>query len=231
MPKAQQEAGSGESITPVGCSTEASGFLVGPTVFNTVVGAQAPRRVRFPSASAELVKDLKSKGVLSDSTLSGISISTLSPTIVAGASATFTAQGIDAYGNLLGDVTGATTFSIAPDGSCTLNVCTATIAGSHTVTGTDGAATTTASLSVVAGALDHIVLSPDGATITAGGSQTYTAEAFDSYGTPEETSPRRPSSRSPPRARASPTSVHQPPWGITSCGRAAARSPQRSPCM
>ena len=31
---------------------EASGFLVGPAVFKTDVGAQAPRRVRFPSASA-----------------------------------------------------------------------------------------------------------------------------------------------------------------------------------
>jgi hypothetical protein len=35
------------------CSrSEASGFLVGPAVFKTVVGARAPRRVRFPSASA-----------------------------------------------------------------------------------------------------------------------------------------------------------------------------------
>ena len=33
-------------------SAEASGFLVGPTVFKTDVGARAPRRVRFPSASA-----------------------------------------------------------------------------------------------------------------------------------------------------------------------------------
>ncbi len=32
--------------------TEASGFLVGPAVFKTDVGAHAPRRVRFPSASA-----------------------------------------------------------------------------------------------------------------------------------------------------------------------------------
>ena len=29
---------------------------MGPTVFNTVVGAQAPRRVRFPSASARLLR-------------------------------------------------------------------------------------------------------------------------------------------------------------------------------
>ena len=33
-------------------SAEASGFLVGPTVFKTDVGVRAPRRVRFPSASA-----------------------------------------------------------------------------------------------------------------------------------------------------------------------------------
>jgi hypothetical protein len=31
---------------------EASGRLVGPPVFKTGVGARAPRRVRFPSASA-----------------------------------------------------------------------------------------------------------------------------------------------------------------------------------
>ena len=41
---------------PIGCPAEASGFLVGPAVFNTVVGARAPRRVRFPSASAEVVR-------------------------------------------------------------------------------------------------------------------------------------------------------------------------------
>ena len=36
------------------CPAEASGFLVGPAVFKTVVGARAPRRVRFPSASAKV---------------------------------------------------------------------------------------------------------------------------------------------------------------------------------
>ena len=39
-------------IPQVGCCAEASGFLVGPPVFKTGVGAKAPRRVRFPSASA-----------------------------------------------------------------------------------------------------------------------------------------------------------------------------------
>jgi hypothetical protein len=39
-------------VPQVGCRAEASGFLVGPPVFKTGVGAKAPRRVRFPSASA-----------------------------------------------------------------------------------------------------------------------------------------------------------------------------------
>src|SRR3954454_2206143 len=36
----------------VSFAAEASGFLVGPPVFKTGVGVKAPRRVRFPSASA-----------------------------------------------------------------------------------------------------------------------------------------------------------------------------------
>ncbi len=41
--------------------------------------------------------------------------------------------------------------------------------------------TDTASLTVNAGALDHIVISPDTATITAGSTQTYTAQSFDQF--------------------------------------------------
>jgi hypothetical protein len=45
-------------------------------------------------------------------------------------------------------VTATTTFTIAPNGSCTGNVCTASVAGAHTVTGTKSGKTGTASLSV-----------------------------------------------------------------------------------
>ena len=72
-------------------------------------------------------------------------------------------------------------FSIGPNGSCSGASCTATSAGAHTVTGNDGGKTGTASLSVTAGALDHLVLSPASATIAAGGSQAYTAEGRDQY--------------------------------------------------
>jgi hypothetical protein len=118
---------------------------------------------------------------VSAASLDHIVISPASATIVAGGSQAYTAEGFDASNNSLGDVTASTTFSIAPDGSCTGNVCTATVAGTHTVTGNDAGSSDTASLSVSAAALDHLVLSPASATITAGGSQAYTAEGRDQY--------------------------------------------------
>ena len=108
-------------------------------------------------------------------------ISPAGPTITAGGSQAFTAQGFDAGGNLIGDVTSTTSFSIAPDGSCTANTCTATMAGPHTITATNGRAVATASLSVIAGALHHLVLSPATGTIASGGSQAYTAQGRDQY--------------------------------------------------
>jgi outer membrane protein assembly factor BamB len=106
-------------------------------------------------------------------------LSPSSATITAGGSQTYTAEGFDASNNSLGDVTSGTTFTVSGTGSCTGASCTATVPGDHTVTGTDGSATGTATLHVNAGPLDHLVLSPSSATITAGGSQTYTAEGFD----------------------------------------------------
>jgi parallel beta-helix repeat protein len=113
--------------------------------------------------------------------LDHLALSPASASLAAGATQAYTAEGRDQYDNSLGDVTSSTTFSIAPNGSCTGASCTATSAGAHTVTGTSGGKTGTASLTVTAGALDHLVLSPASATITAGGSQAYTAEGRDQY--------------------------------------------------
>jgi hypothetical protein len=106
-------------------------------------------------------------------------LSPASATITAGGSQAYTAQGRDQYENSLGDVTASTSFSIAPNGSCTGASCSASVAGPHTVTGTKSGKSGTASLSVTGGSLDHIVISPASATISAGGSQAYTAEGFD----------------------------------------------------
>ena len=92
---------------------------------------------------------------------------------------TYTAESRDQYDNKIADVTSTTTIAIAPDGSCTGSTCTASVTGTHTVTGSNAGKSGTASLQVSAGALDHIVISPASATISAGTSQTYTAQGFE----------------------------------------------------
>ncbi|MFL5928033.1 MAG: nitrous oxide reductase family maturation protein NosD, partial [Gaiellaceae bacterium] len=105
--------------------------------------------------------------------------------VAAGAAQAYTVQGRDAYDNSLGDRTAATTFTIAPDGSCAGSSCTATLAGSHTVTGSSGSATGTASLQVTAGAaIARIVIAPAAATIAAGATQVYSAQGYDAANNP-----------------------------------------------
>jgi hypothetical protein len=114
-------------------------------------------------------------------TLDHIVVSPASATVAAGGSQAYTAEGFDTSGNSLGDVTASTVFSIAPDGSCSGKVCTAKVAGVHTVTGVHSGKPGVASLTVTAGPLDHLVLSPASATIVAAGSQAYTAQGLDHY--------------------------------------------------
>ncbi len=119
--------------------------------------------------------------VTASGVLDHIVISPSSATIGAGGSQSYSAEGFDSAGNSLGDVTAFTTFSVTPNGTCTGASCTATVAGAHTVTGNDGGKTSTASLGVTVGALDHLALAPASATIPSGGSQVYTADGRDQY--------------------------------------------------
>jgi uncharacterized repeat protein (TIGR01451 family) len=80
--------------------------------------------------------------------IASVRISPATATIAFGASQAYTAQGFDAFGNSRGDVTAATKFKITPNGSCTTATCTATAPGAHTVSGTHGRLTGTATLSV-----------------------------------------------------------------------------------
>ena len=105
-----------------------------------------------------------------------------SATITAGGTQSYTVEAFDQYNNSRGDVTGSTTFTIAPDGSCTGADCGSTTSGDHTVTGTFSGKSDDADLQIDPAALDHITVSPASATITAGGTQSYTVEAFDQYG-------------------------------------------------
>ena len=77
-----------------------------------------------------------------------IVISPSNATIQPGGSQTYTAEAFDDQGNSMGNVTANTTFSIAPNGSCTDNSCTASQPGNHTVTGTFSGDADSASLLV-----------------------------------------------------------------------------------
>ena len=65
-----------------------------------------------------------------------IIISPSNATIQLGGSRSYTAEAFDTDGGSMGNVTVDTNFSIAPDGSCNGNTCTAKQPGAHTVTGT-----------------------------------------------------------------------------------------------
>src|SRR6185436_6772460 len=114
--------------------------------------------------------------------LASIQISPKSAEIPAGGTQVYSAEGFDAHGNDLGDVTTGTVFSIDGTGTCTDNACGSEKAGDYTVTGTDGTFTDTASLKVDATELASIQISPKSAEIPAGGTQVYAAEGFDAHG-------------------------------------------------
>jgi hypothetical protein len=65
-----------------------------------------------------------------------IVISPSNATIQPGGSRSYTAEAFDTDGGSMGNVTADTVFSIAPNGSCGGNTCTAQQPGAHTVTGT-----------------------------------------------------------------------------------------------
>jgi hypothetical protein len=115
--------------------------------------------------------------------LDSITVSPQTANLTAGDSQEFTAEGFDAQGNSLGDVTADSTFT-SDDPTDTVRGATITFltAGTHAVTATDGGVMATASVAVAAGALDSITISPATADVTAGGSQAFTAEGFDSHG-------------------------------------------------
>jgi hypothetical protein len=88
--------------------------------------------------------------------LDHLRLSPSTATVAAGAAQTYSATGFDALGNSLGDVTAATTFTISPNwpgsgASCdnTAKTCTATSAGTYTVTGTDSGQTGRATLTIL----------------------------------------------------------------------------------
>lgn len=167
-------------------STPLTGTMTQPTTngvatFDDLTGTLAGLSYGFTATSGALTPAVGAFNIY-PADLDYLVLSPADDTIQAGDSDTYSAEGFDAFDNDLGDVTGDTVFTI-DTGSCSgVSTCTPpTVAGVYTVTGTDGTATGSTSLTVEAGPLDHLVLAPDEANIIEGESQTYTAEGYDAY--------------------------------------------------
>jgi PKD repeat protein len=84
-------------------------------------------------------RDAKSRSITVAAPPAGFDHIVISPsnaTIQPGGTQAYSAEAFDTDGDSMGSVTANTTFSIAPDGSCNGNVCTANQPGGHIVTGT-----------------------------------------------------------------------------------------------
>ena len=99
--------------------------------------------------------------------LDHVVLSPSTATVTAGTPQPYVATGFDAYGNSLGDVTAATTLSIAPSGTGTgascnnaTHTCTATQAGTYSITGSDGPVSGTAGLTITSPPPSFFTLRP-----------------------------------------------------------------------
>ncbi len=123
--------------------------------------------------------------------LAQLILTPVNATMTASGSQSYTAEGYDVYGDDLGDMTPDTTFSISGDGSCTgayketavwVVSCTSTVAGVHTITGTDGAAQGKATLHVSSAPATNLVVAGLPSPCSGGVARSLTVTAKDPYG-------------------------------------------------
>jgi uncharacterized repeat protein (TIGR01451 family) len=135
------------------------------------------------SLQTDSLSVIETTEVISHGTPVSVGLAPPATVVTAGQSVSFTLTTFDTFGNDW-DVTDGGSFTVKPGagGVWTANVYTSELAGNWIVTGTWAGLYSTATLTVQPGPLDHIAVSPDFASISAGEVQTYTAEAFDALG-------------------------------------------------
>jgi hypothetical protein len=104
-----------------------------------------------------------------------------SPSVPAGSPVGVTVQGFDEHGTALGNAAASSQLSMTAPGSCSGTSCSATKPGSYTITASYGGKTATTSVSVVPGAVDHIVATGP-STVEISTRATFSIHAFDAYG-------------------------------------------------
>ncbi len=169
--KGYDQYGNAVAISPVW--SVSSGSIVGNSVTENLVGTYTV------TATAGSVIGQASFNVKS-AALSTITISVSSSSVAAGQSETLTATGHDQYGNNLGPQ--SVTFTVN-GASISGNSVTETSVNTYTVSISPitGVTVTTASFNVNPAGLDHLSISPTGAIIAAGNSESYTVNSYDQY--------------------------------------------------
>ncbi|WP_440708984.1 beta strand repeat-containing protein [Herbiconiux sp. YIM B11900] len=119
--------------------------------------------------------------------LSSMAIAPASDTVAQGASVAFLVTGSDAEGNAV-DVDAAVLTSSSPADSVSGRSVTFSGAGDRTVTASLGSLTATAAVTVVAGPLSSLSITPTTATIVQGSTVDFTVTGTDAGGNPVDTS-------------------------------------------
>jgi len=133
--------------------TVQTGLAEGTTLTNTAT---------IDSQQTDPLSAGQTTGVIAHDDPVSVSLAPATATVTAGTSISYTLTAYDAYGNDW-DVTDSGTYTITPGagGTWAANVYTAEVAGTWTVTGTYGGENDTATLTVEAGPLDHILICTD----------------------------------------------------------------------
>ncbi len=114
--------------------------------------------------------------------LDHITLTPASPSVAAGATQTYSAQGYDTGNNAISGLTYTWSLTNAAAGSINSSgVFTAGTIGSYAnvILATSGGKTGTASVTVTAGALDHITLTPPSTSVAIFGNVSFTARGYD----------------------------------------------------
>jgi hypothetical protein len=148
-------------------------------VFQTNPPPYAPHDA---GSSGDIESNIVNFAIISLSTVDHITISPASSTIVAGRSQAYATQAFDVYNNST-DVT-PQTLTISPNGSCSGNACTATVAGPHSVQATYSGKTATANLQVIPGGAAKLAfgVQPSNTTVGVTISPPITVQIVDSNG-------------------------------------------------
>ena len=112
--------------------------------------------------------------------LAELVVSPATARITAGESREFSVEGLDRFGNSLGAQ--SATYSMSGGGTCEGAVCSATRAGTHTVTAAVGDLTAIATVDVVPGAPRELVLTQPSARVRAGDRVQIPAQVRDEFG-------------------------------------------------